>query len=65
MKKILVRFENLSDDKILVINEIDKYLGKIDRELIYLVWTTDDEVEEDGYIYYWCHKDLLEQYLEK
>lgn len=65
MKKILVRFEEVSKDHLLVIDEVDKYLGKLNKELLELIWTTDDEVEEDDYVYYWCHKDLLEQYLEK
>lgn len=65
MKKILVRFEEESKNYLLVIDEVDKYLGKLNRELLELIWTTDNEVEEDGYIYYWCHKDLLDKYLEK
>lgn len=65
MKKVLVRFEAESNQHMLVINEVDKYLGKIHVDVMYLIWTTDEAIEEDDYLYHWCHKDLLEQYLEK
>lgn len=65
MKKLLVRFEAESNSHMLVIDEIDKYLGKIHVDVMYLIWTTDKAVEEDDYLYHWCYKDLLEQYLEE
>jgi hypothetical protein len=66
MKKLLVRFEDSSNKhQVLVIDEVDKYLGVIDCELVKLIWTTDDIVEEEDYHYFWCHKDLMEQYLIK
>lgn len=65
MKKVLVRFETESNTHMLVVNEVGKYLGKVHIDALYLIWTTDEAIEEDDYLYHWCHKDLLEQYLEK
>lgn len=65
MKKLLVRFENTKNNYLLVISETGKYLGKLHTNLVPLIWTEDDIIEEDEYLYFWCHKDLLEQYLLK
>lgn len=66
MNKILLRFEECSKEHLLVIDELDRYLGKIHINLVDLIWADDGSTtEEDDYIFYWCHKDLLEQYLEK
>ncbi len=65
MKKRLVRFEEQSKDYWIVINEIGKYLGKIHTDLVCLIYTEDDTVEEDGYLFFWCHDDLLQEYLER
>lgn len=66
MNKLLLRFEECSKEHLLVIDELDKYLGKIHIDLVDLIWAYDDDtIEENNHIFYWCHKDLLEQYLEK
>lgn len=65
MNKRLVRFEEQSIEHWIVIDELEKYLGKIHIDLICLIYTEDAPVEEDGYLFFWCHDDLLKQYLEK
>lgn len=67
MSTRLVKIERVhGSTKILLIDEIDRFVAEVeDIDFSCEIWDGGDTFEEDGEVWYRCHKNKLDEYKKK